>query len=122
MAMDPYEVGSPTTKAVNADDVSGPDLSKLTKPLNKAARVGRALPGGHKQLWVTEFSYDSNPPNPQGVPIQKQARWLEECYLFWKQGASAVFWYLVRDQGSTNYSYFLLLGPLLLQRAEEAGL
>ncbi len=111
MAMDPYEVGSPTTKALNPDDVSAPDLSKLTKPMNKAVRVGRALPRGHKQLWATEFSYDSNPPNPQGVPIQKQARWLEESfYLFWKQGASAVFWYLVRDQGLPNSGFFSYSG------------
>ena len=105
LGMDPYEVGSPTTPAVNADDVSAPDLGKLTRILNKAVRVGRALPRGHKQLWVTEFSYDSDPPNPTAVSLTTQARWLEEAfYVFWRQGVDAVFWYLVRDQAGDDYS------------------
>jgi hypothetical protein len=50
-------------------------------------------------LWVTEFSYDSNPPNPQAPSTARQARWLEQAfYVFWRQGTSVVTWYLVRDQ------------------------
>jgi hypothetical protein len=108
-AMDPYEVNGPTTHAFAADDVSAPDLGKLTRVANRAVRTGRALPRGHKQLWVTEFGYDSSPPNPQGVPAATQARWLEQAfYLFWKQGVNTAVWYLVRDQAGTNYatSYF----------------
>jgi hypothetical protein len=102
LAADPYQVSSPTTHAFNADDVSSPDLGKLTRVLRRASRTGRALPRGHKQLWVTEFSYDSNPPNPGGVSLATQARWLEEAlYLFWKQGVNTVVWYLVRDQAAT---------------------
>jgi len=107
--MDPYEFGSPTTHAYNVDDVTAPDLGKLTRIVNKAVRVGRALPRGHKKLWVTEFSYDSKPPNPTAVSIATQARWLEETfYVFWHQGVDTAFWYLVRDQGGTAYntSYF----------------
>jgi len=102
LAMDPYEVGGPSTPAATADDVSAPDLGKLTRILNKAGPLGRALPRGHKQLWVTEFGYDSNPPNPGGVSLATQARWLDEAfYLFWKQGVSTAVWYLVRDQAAT---------------------
>lgn len=105
LAIDPYEVGSPTTHAVNRDDVSAPDLGKLTRPLNKALRLGRALPHGHKQLWVTEFSYDSRPPNPTAVSLATQARWLEESfYIFWRQGVDAAFWFLVRDNAGHNYN------------------
>jgi hypothetical protein len=70
--------------------------------------VGRALPRKHKQLWVTEFSYDSNPPNPTGVSTARQARWLEEAfYLFWKEGVSTAVWYLLRDQtGDLSTHYF----------------
>jgi hypothetical protein len=97
--MDPYQVASPTTPAFNTDDVSSPDLGKLKRILNKAVPLGLALPRRHKQLWVTEFSYDSNPPNPGGVSLSTQARWLEEAlYLFWKQGVSTTVWYLIRDQ------------------------
>jgi hypothetical protein len=99
LAHHPYEVASPETKALNPDDVSAPDLGKLTRAVDMAVRLRRALPRVHKGLWVTEFSYDSNPPNPQAISLATQARWLEESlYVFWRQGADAVVWYLIRDQ------------------------
>ena len=99
LAHHPYSVGSPHRHAVNRDDVSVPDLAKLSRPLAVAVRLGRALPRAAKRLWVTEFSYDSNPPDPGGVPAAEQARWLEEAfYLFWAQGVDTVSWYLIRDQ------------------------
>jgi hypothetical protein len=105
LAADPYEIGSPTTKAFSANDVSAPDLHKLVKVASKAARTGRAVPRGHKQLWVTEFSYDSNPPNPSAVSTATQARWMEESfYVFWRQGVSAAFWYLVRDSPGNDFN------------------
>lgn len=102
MAIDPYEVGGPTTHARNANDVSVPDLGKLTKITTKASRVGRALPGGHKQLWVTEFGYDSNPPNRSApTSLGAQARYMDEAlFLFWQQGVTTAVWYLVRDQAA----------------------
>lgn len=109
LAIDPYEVSSPTTAAFNVDDVTAPDLGKLTRVLKKAGKTGRALPRGHKPLWVTEFSYQSNPPNPTGVSLATQARWLEQSfYIFWREGVSSVFWYLVRDQAGDDFntSYF----------------
>jgi hypothetical protein len=109
--MDPYEIGSPTTHAFNADDVSAPDLGRLTRVERKALRVGRLLPRVHKQLWVTEFGYDSNPPNPNGVPANTQARWLEEAfYVFWRQGADSVLWYLLRDQAGHDYNVSFFSG------------
>ncbi len=102
IASDPYEVGSPTTKALNPDDVSAPDLGKLTRIVRKAVRTGRALPRRSKQLWVTEFSYDSRPPNPTALSLATQARWLEESlYVFWSEHVNSVFWYLIRDQSAT---------------------
>jgi hypothetical protein len=60
------------------------------------------LPRGPKPLWVTEFAYQSNPPNPGGESLATQARWLEQAfYLFWEQGASAAVWYLVRDESAS---------------------
>jgi len=38
-----------------------------------ARRHHRVLPGGAKRLWVTEASWDSNPPDPNGVPAATQA-------------------------------------------------
>jgi len=106
-ASDPYEVGAPTTRALSADGVSVPDLGKLTRIVNRAVGVGRALPRGHKRLWVTEFSYESSPPNPNAVPLAQQARWLEQAfYIFWRERVDTVVWYLLRDAvGSYNDVY-----------------
>jgi hypothetical protein len=99
LAHHPYEIGSPTLPAFDANDVSVPDLYKLTRPLGIAERTGRVLPRGHKRLWVTEFSYDSDPPNPHGVPVHELADWTEETfYLLWRQGVDTITWFLIVDQ------------------------
>jgi hypothetical protein len=94
----PYAIHGPFQHARNADDVSVPDLGKLKRILASARRYHRALPAGSKRLWVTEVSWDSNPPDPQGVPAATQARWLAETfYVLWKQGVDTVTWFKIRD-------------------------
>jgi hypothetical protein len=45
------------------------------------------------------MSWDSSPPDPQGVPEARHARWLEEAfYLLWRQGVDTVTWFQIRDQ------------------------
>lgn len=107
----PYSTGSPRRAAINADDVSVPDMYKLARVLRAAERTRRALPLGHKRLWVTEMSWDSFPPDPGGVPIEQHARWLEDSFfLLWRQGVDTILWFRVRDQApipdfaSTNQS------------------
>ena len=81
-------------------DVSTPDLGLLTAVLRGAERAGTTLPGKHP-IWVTEFWWDSNPPNPVGAPLAVQARWIEQSfYLFWKAGASAAINFTIQD---TNF-------------------
>ena len=49
-------------------------------------------------LWVTEFSWDTNPPDPKALPIAIQARWTAEAlYHMWTDGVSVVMWFLLRD-------------------------
>jgi hypothetical protein len=99
LAHHPYSVGGPWFTALNPDDVSLPDVHKLTRVVHAAERSGRALPRGHKQVWVTEFSWDSKPPDPQGVPMQTWERWLEESfYVVWHQGVDAMAWFQLADQ------------------------
>jgi hypothetical protein len=94
----PIAVGPPEQSAVSALDVTTPDLDRLTPVLERAEATGRALPAGHKPLWVTEFWTDSSPPDPNGIPVAKQARWYEQdLYLFWRQGASMAVCLQVRD-------------------------
>jgi hypothetical protein len=99
LAHHPYSVGGPFRRALNRDDVSLPDLGKLVRPLRAAERAGRALPRTRKRLWVTEVSWDSRPPDPDGVPALVHARWLAQAfYVLWRQGVDTVLWFQVRDQ------------------------
>jgi len=126
LAHHPYSTGSPRRSALNADDVSIPDLGKLTRLLRAAERSGRALPRKRHRLWVTEVSYDSSPPDPRGIPIARHARYLEEAlFLLWRQGVDTITWFQIRDQlpqpsfAATNQSgvYFADGRPKPAQRA-----
>jgi hypothetical protein len=99
LAHQPYSVGYPQKKALWPDDVSIPDLGKLTRVLRAAERSGGALPRIHHPLWVTEVGYNTKPPNPYGVPIAEDARWVDEVLnLIWSQSVPVVIWNQVGDQ------------------------
>ena len=88
----------PRRAADDVDDISIPDLGRLTRLLRTAERTGRVLPPVHHRLWVTEVSYDSAPPDRNGVPVEQHARWLQETlYLLWRQGVDTILWFQVRD-------------------------
>jgi hypothetical protein len=106
LAHHPYSVGAPANRALNLDDVSIPDMGKLTRILRVAERGGTALPRIHHQIWVTETGYNTKPPNPQGIPAGEDARWLDETLeLLWRQGVSLVTWDLIVDE-PPNPTYF----------------
>jgi hypothetical protein len=93
-----YDVIQPTHAAINADDVTIPDLYKVAKVVRAGVRFGRILPKGNKPLWADEFSWDSNPPDPHGVSLATQATWLEQAfYLLWRQGVSTALWFVIAD-------------------------
>lgn len=99
IAHHPYSVGSPRRRALNTDDISIPDLHKLTRPLRKAERSGRALPRKRHRVWVTEFSWDTRPPDPDGVPATRHARWMSQAFeSFWRQDVDTIGWFRLRDQ------------------------
>ena len=46
------------------------------------------------RFWVTEFSWDTSPPDPQGVPLKLHARWVSEAlYRMWAAGVSLCVWF-----------------------------
>lgn len=99
LAHHPYSVGAPRVIAMNGDDVSIPDLGKLTRLLRAAEDSGGALPAKRHRLWITEVAYDSNPPDPDGVPATRHARWLQEAlYVLWRAGADTITWFQIGDQ------------------------
>lgn len=101
LAHHPYAVRKPSSGASNVDDVTIPDLGKLTT-VAKAARRAGTLTGGLR-LWVTEVSYDSSPPDPNGVPTATLNRWIPELlWRLWDQGVETAIWYQVRDESSAK--------------------
>jgi hypothetical protein len=123
LAHHPYELGGPFQAALQPDDVSLPDFAKLTRPLAVAERTGRALPRGRKPIWVTEFSWDSKPPDPGAIPVMERARWTEEAfYELWREGVSAIAWYLIVDQPPIpNYASTYQSGLYYLDGRRKPG-
>lgn len=97
-AIQPYTTGGPTHEG-GVNDVELGDLGKLQNLLRAANRAGR-IHGAfeHTPLWITELSWDSNPPDPGGLPMRIASRWTAEAlYRAWRAGVSHFFWYSLRD-------------------------
>ncbi|HEV2812324.1 MAG TPA: cellulase family glycosylhydrolase, partial [Solirubrobacteraceae bacterium] len=95
----PYTSGNPSRKAVNEGDASIGDLPELR-------RILRSTGHGAAQLWVTEFSYDSAPPDPFAVPVHEHARWVSESlYRMWAQGVTLVTWFQLRDNPQGTFHW-----------------
>jgi hypothetical protein len=112
LAHHPYPITTPRAGANNVDDVVIGDMTKLVKPLRVAERAGLVAPPGHKQVWATELSWDTSPPDPDGIPTQTEARYAEAAfYVLWKQGVHAAIWYLLRDEArGRGFPYTLQSG------------
>ena len=99
----PYTSGNPWHHAVDRDDVSFGDLGQWKKLVKGAARSGRFLNRNQNirrsiRLWNTEFSWDTKPPDDQGVPMKLHARWTAEAlYRTWSLGIGTLFWLQLRD-------------------------
>jgi len=94
----PYTTGGPTHKG-NRDDVQIGDLAKLRSLLKAADRAGR-IEGmyRHTPLWITEFSWDTNPPDPGALPMKLAARWTARAmFEAWRVGVDHFFWFSLRD-------------------------
>jgi hypothetical protein len=93
---------------VTPPDVSNPDpdtaqiadldrLSTLLAALHERGRVTSALP-----LYVTEYGYETNPPDPgRGIPPDVQARWHGlATWLAWRRPDNRMFaQFLLQDLG-----------------------
>jgi hypothetical protein len=97
----PYTSGGPTHTASNPDNVSIRELPRMRRVLRAAIRYKKVIHSRRVRFWVTEFSWDSNPPDPNGVPIDLHARWVAEgLYRMWHAGVSLVTWFQLRDDES----------------------
>ncbi len=113
-AVQPYTTGGPTHQG-RRNDVEIGDLPKLQNLIAAADRAGRIVNSSKKTpLWVTEFSWDSKPPDPGGLPMKIETRWVAEAlHTAWSAGVENFFWYSLRDDphsGSRPYSETLESG------------
>jgi hypothetical protein len=94
----PYTTGGPTHKG-NVNDVQLGDLRKLQTLLTAADRAGRITGELQRiEVWSTEFSWDSKPPDPGGLPMKILSRWTAEAlYRSWSAGLSKFFWFSLED-------------------------
>ena len=95
----PYTSGGPSTLPANPNNVWISNLQSLTKLVQTAQRLGTLVSAHPVQTWVTEFSWDSNPPDPKGVPAALERRWVAETlYRAWGAGIGMFSWYALRDE------------------------
>jgi hypothetical protein len=106
----PYTSGGPTHRASNPDNVSIRELPRMRRVLRAGVRYKRIIHQGPVRFWVTEFSWDSNPPDPNGVPLDLHVRWVAEAlYRMWHSGVGLVTWFQLRDddaEGRPHSSVF----------------
>lgn len=98
-AIQPYTTGGPTHKG-KANDVQIGDLGKL-RALLRAAESAKRIKGAKRRvpLWITEFSWDSKPPDPGGLPMKTLVRWTAEAmHGAWSAGVGNFFWFSLNDE------------------------
>jgi hypothetical protein len=94
----PYTTGGPTHEG-GPNDVQLGDLPDLVELLRAADRAGRIKNAASRTpLWVTEFAWDSNPPDPGGLSMPILSRWAAEAlHGAWRAGIDTFFWFSLRD-------------------------
>ncbi|MDQ3729669.1 MAG: hypothetical protein M3355_08765, partial [Actinomycetota bacterium] len=92
--------GGPKVSAAHPDNVSTPDVKNVVRALRKAERAETPAIGGRHDVWLTEFWWETNPPDPcTGVPLKRHKKWIGQALRsFERQGASVAINYLIRDQ------------------------
>ena len=98
-ANNPYTTGGPTHASAGPDDVSLGDLREMAALLKAARRAGKIRTDLTRvPFWITEFSWDSAPPDPGGLPMGILCRWTSEAmFRAWQAGVSKFFWLSLRD-------------------------
>jgi hypothetical protein len=83
----PYELTfAPNRTPTDPDYLTMANLPKLSDLLRRVyARYGQAEPAGGLPLYLTEFGYQTDPPDRLGVSPGRQATYLDEAeYMAWR--------------------------------------
>ena len=105
-AIHPYTSGGPTHRAHGHDGAALGNLPDARAILRAAIRARHVKSSKRVRLWVTEFSWDSKPPDPLGVPIRLETRWVAEAlYRTWKAHVPLLTWLQLRDMPRRTNPY-----------------
>lgn len=95
----PYTSGGPSTVPANPNNVWLSNLGTLVSTVRAAQSLGTLVSAHPAQTWITEFSWDSNPPDPKGVPVGLERRWVAEAlYRSWAAGIGVFTWFSLGDE------------------------
>lgn len=103
----PYElVFGPSRPPKYVDDFTTGNLGQLSSLLRRVfQRYGQSAPGGGRDvpLFLTEFGYQTRPPDPNGVTFAQQAAYLNEAewIAFRNPRVRALTQFLLVDDGPT---------------------
>jgi hypothetical protein len=95
----PYTTGGPTHSG-GGSSISMGDLGKVQNLLAAADKAGR-INSVYKRtpLWITEFSWDSKPPDPGGLAMKTEMQWIPEAlYQAWLHEVPVFMWYSLEDE------------------------
>jgi hypothetical protein len=100
--VDPYTSGYAFHRAGDGKSTELGDLGALRSTIDAAWRLGHVR-GGRPAFWVTEFSWDTNPPDAGGLPAQLLVRWTAEAlYQSWRSGTSLFTWFQLQDDAADD--------------------
>jgi hypothetical protein len=108
--MHPYTTGSPEHEG-GRNDVEMGDLDRLQELIAAADKAHR-IHGAYKRtpLWITEFSYDSKPPDPGGLAMKIETQWVAEAlYQAWLNRVSTFMWYSLDDEAPNSLPFSISL-------------
>jgi hypothetical protein len=100
LGMHPYALAAtPTKHAYKPGDVLVGDMGELRALLSATNRFHTAVPSTGHVIWVTEFHWYTNPPNPViGDREATAARYVAySMYEMWRSGVQLVVWQQVGD-------------------------
>jgi len=110
IATHPYTSGNVWHHAVRDDDVSYGDLPLWKKLITAAEHAGHFKnKDNHSnvRLWITEFSWDTKPPDPKAVPMGLHARWTSEAlFRAYQLGIDTFLWGQLRDYPISDRLFF----------------
>jgi hypothetical protein len=105
LAFHPYTLAAtPTTHADSYNDLLIADTPKLATLLKTATKLRTVRPREKHNLWVTEWSWFTNPPNTLvGDSSSLAARYVSySMWLLWRSGVKLVIWFTIEDPAGSS--------------------